>query len=131
VHIEAYVGRAARLEMMAVVKVWQKGVALMFPSRIMARRQLSSLQPIGVDPAPGVTVMVTVTKVVPTWVVDVIVEVKDVVCEELEDELEEEEVEEELDDEELLDVIGSVVLGTKQEHALLIPKTAFGEHIEA
>ncbi|KAH8597663.1 hypothetical protein B0O99DRAFT_670663 [Bisporella sp. PMI_857] len=47
VHIEAYVGRAARSVTTAVVKDWQNGVASTFPSRIMARRQLSSWHPTG------------------------------------------------------------------------------------
>ena len=44
-HMLAYVGSAASLVSTAVVKTLQKGVAAQEPSRIMARRQLSSWQP--------------------------------------------------------------------------------------
>ena len=61
--------------MVAVVKLRQNGVAVTFPSRIIARRQLSSAQPTGIDSLAGSMETVTVVRVVRTAkvVVDVTV----------------------------------------------------------
>jgi len=61
--------------MVAAVKLRQNGVASTFPSRIIARRQLSSAQPTGIDGLAGSMETVTVVRVVrtATVVVDVTV----------------------------------------------------------
>ena len=89
----------------------------MFPLRIIARRQLSSAQPTGIDGLAGFTVTVTVTKVVRivTVVVDVTVAVEKFEGLEVSVPLE----------------TNIAVFGTKHEQAELIPDTTFGVHIEA
>ena len=87
----------------------QKGVASTFPSRIIARKQLSSLHTRFSIPTSGEIVELPESSVEDTVGVEVVfdVETMDVVLEK------------------------PVCLGTKQEHAELIPEIGFGVHIEA